>query len=88
MQPRVYYTSKNPARNFVKSVRNLGWLIHNARYVSELCLSRYKYHAELSADGVRRGVAFTYVCDFASFDVAKQWIKRPSLAHAKQTILE
>lgn len=66
-----------------KQVKNLGWLLKHAREVETIAIIRMdKGRAELIARA-RKGKAWqTYVCDFASVDVCRKWVKRPCLSHA------
>lgn len=62
-------------------VKNLGWLLRNARYVDRIRGSRTNYGGKLYADGTRNGRAFTFICDFADFGIMCRWTRRPSLTH-------
>lgn len=89
-RPRVYWQG-DPAKgtvNRVQRTKNLGWLLANARYVTGITLYKTAGRgagdrgARAAFDGERGGQQFTFICDFASYVIARRWVTRPSLIHA------
>lgn len=85
---RVYWHTSATDRNTASRVtytRNLGWLLRNAAYATVQTLYRFPSDtgdiARLAVEGTRNGQNFTFVCDFASYDVAARWVARPCLRH-------
>lgn len=74
-------TKRQPGRPALRTVKNLGWLLRHAGHLDAICLTRHSYGATLTASGSYNDLAFTYIADFASWDVARRWVRRPSLAH-------
>jgi hypothetical protein len=75
MRSSVYYRDGR-----VRRVKNLGWLLRHAADVHTIVLSRAPVdgnsaHAHLRAIGRQ----WEYLIDYADIDVARQWIRRPSL---------
>lgn len=93
-KPRIYWhyptgdTPRMKGRPAVKVVKNLGWVLANARYVTAITLHKTAgahiqgHGARAAFDGEKDGLKFTFICDFASYIVARQWVTRPSMLHA------
>lgn len=66
-----------------RQVRNLGWLLRHAGEVKSILCDPLPDGGMLVAvlnDGT------IYRCGFRSWRVLCEWIKRPSLSHAKKTV--
>ncbi len=64
-----------------RAVKNLGWLLRHAREVRSLTLTE---QPDGSAKlGALLGDSRSFVADFASAAVARQWIQRPSFTGAR-----
>lgn len=96
-RPRIYWhyptadTPRMQGRPAVRVVKNLGWILANARYITRINMNKTNHKggighgASVAFYGTREGLEFTFVCYFESYIIARRWVTRPSLLHATMT---